>query len=85
MDESHPFTTHTLKYSKKKAASKPTNHLSGNITNYRIQLIHRIGLDKVEQLEHNNESRTYTIDQLKRIKRVYSKKAKLYKQFRHLD
>lgn len=47
------------------------NHLSGNIVNYRINLIKKIGIDKVEWLESFNEVAKYTIDDLKRIKKEY--------------
>ncbi len=74
----HPLNNH-------KQCQPCNTHLSGNITEYRTQLIHKIGIDKVEQLEHNNQSRSYTIEELKRIKAVYTKKAKLYRKFRNLD
>ena len=47
------------------------NHLSGNIVNYRINLIKKIGIEKVEWLESYNEVVKYTIDDLKRIKKEY--------------
>jgi len=56
---------------------------SGNAVDYRIKLIDRIGLDKVNQLESDNEPRKFTIDYLKRIKKIFNKKARLYeKKFR---
>jgi hypothetical protein len=47
------------------------NHLSGNIVNYRLELIRRIGVDKVEWLEGKHEPKHYTIDDLKAIKAKY--------------
>ena len=52
---------------------------SGNITEYRIELVRRIGEDRVLELEHNNDSKLYTHDYLKRLKRVFAKRA------RHLE
>ncbi len=43
------------------------NHLSGNIGEYRINLIKKIGLENVEALENNNELKRWTIEELKQI------------------
>ena len=51
------------------------NHLSGNITNYRINLIKKIGLDRVEWLEGPHEPKKYTIEDLKAIKEEYKQRA----------
>jgi len=52
------------------------NHLSGNLINYRINLIKKIGLKKVEWLEGNHEPKHYTIEQLKGLKTLYKLKIK---------
>lgn len=52
------------------------NHLSGNIVNYRRNLINKIGLDKVEWLEGNHDAKHYSIDDLKAIKAEYKLKLK---------
>ncbi|MEB0226275.1 recombination protein NinG [Pseudomonas sp. 10S4] len=44
------------------------NHQSGNIVNYRIELVKRIGADKLDWLEGPHEPKRYTIEQLKTIK-----------------
>ncbi|MBJ2129081.1 recombination protein NinG [Alteromonas sp. IB21] len=49
------------------------NHLSGNLTNYRINLIKKIGLKKVEWLEGPHEPKRYTIEQIQEIKSHYRK------------
>jgi hypothetical protein len=54
-----------------KQCSACNNHLSGNIINYRINLIARIGLEKVEWLEGKHEPKHYTIEDLKAIKSKY--------------
>lgn len=55
---------------------------SGNAVDYRINLIKRIGIDRVERLESDNEPRKFTIEYLQRIKKIFNKKTKLYKRFR---
>lgn len=52
------------------------NHLGGNYSAYRIGLIARIGLEKVEELESDNEPRKYSIDDLKNIIQCYKLKIK---------
>jgi len=46
-------------------------YLSGNISDYRIGLIQRIGLQAVEQLEADQSPKHYSIDDLKAIKVKY--------------
>lgn len=48
------------------------NHKSGNVIEYRINLVARIGADRVEWLEGPHAPKKYTIDELKEIKRFYS-------------
>jgi len=56
---------------------EPCNsHLSGNISNYRISLISKIGIDKVEWIEGPHEPRRYTIEDLKEIQETYKAKIK---------
>lgn len=53
--------------------------------NYRVNLIKKIGLEKVEWLENNNDldTRKKDIEYLNRIKRIFNKKYRLYlKRFR---
>jgi len=57
--------------------------MEGNLTPYRKQLIKRIGKQRVLDLENDNKPKNYSIDDLKRIKEVFKKRAKLYeKKFR---
>jgi hypothetical protein len=53
---------------------------SGNAVDYRIELIKRIGFDRVERLEQDNEYRKFTIDYLKRAKRIFNKRARFYEK-----
>lgn len=47
------------------------NHKSGDIVNYRINLVDRIGAEAVEWLEGPHEPRRYSIEELKAIKAKY--------------
>jgi hypothetical protein len=49
---------------------------SGNLLEYRIRLIKKIGAEKVEWLESQNEVTRYSIEYLKRVKRIFNKRAK---------
>lgn len=49
---------------------------SGNIIEYRINLIKKIGLERVEWLEGPHEPKKYTIDDLKAIQTEYKAKIK---------
>ena len=42
-------------------------HLHGNLIDYRIGLIKRIGVDKVEWIESKHEPQHYTIEELKEM------------------
>lgn len=65
------------------AQSKHDNQfLSGNAVDYRIRLIARIGLARVEALEADNEVRKFTIDQLREIRDSYRAKTKALKKER---
>ena len=52
------------------------DHLHGNLINYRIELIRRIGLEKVEWLEGHHEPKKYSIQDLQEIRAFYKQKAK---------
>lgn len=59
-----------------KQCSVCNNYKSGNIEHYRQGLIKKIGLKAVLDLENNNESVKFTIDQLKAIILEYKEKVK---------
>lgn len=57
------------------AQSKHDNrYLSGNVAEYRLGLIQRIGLVAVEALEADQAPRRYTIEDLQAIKALYRQK-----------
>ncbi len=59
-----------------KQCSVCNNHKSGNIVEYRINLLKRIGADRLNWLEGPHEPRKYAINELKEIKKEYAKKAR---------
>lgn len=56
--------------------------LSGNLIPYRINLIEKIGLWRVERLEHDNSIRKFDIPYLRRIKSIFTRRAKHYERLR---
>ena len=53
------------------------NHKSGNITEYRIELVRRIGVDLVEWLEKDHKRvKPWSIEELKATKQYYKSAAK---------
>lgn len=57
------------------ACTRCNRQLSGNAVEYRIRLIERIGLERVERLESDNEPRRFDIPYLKRLKSIFSRRA----------
>ena len=63
------------------ASCAPCNdHRSGNLTPYRAELINRIGLERVEDLENNNELAGYTPEYLTRLRDIFRRKERLYRR-----
>jgi hypothetical protein len=58
---------------------KCNRDLSGNSVAYRKGLIAKIGLDRVEWLESQNQPRKFDVDYLKRIKAIFTRRS------RHLE
>ena len=56
------------------------NHLSGNLINYRISLLQRIGEEKVAWLEGPHEAKKYTVDELKAMTADYRAKTRELKR-----
>lgn len=60
-----------------KQCSPCNNHLSGNIVNYRLGLIEKIGLERVEWLERQDHPPLkLTVDEIKALIKVYKAKVK---------
>lgn len=51
-------------------------HLSGNIVNYRVELVNRIGVAMIDWLEGPHEPKKYTIDDLKALTAEYRAKTR---------
>jgi len=60
-----------------KQCKKCNRYLSGNVAQYRVGLIWKLGHTKVEWLENQNQSKNYSIDDLKRIKQIFTKKLRM--------
>ena len=59
-----------------KQCSACNNYLSGNIVEYRINLINKIGIDAVNYLESKHQPKHYTIEDIKTLKAIYREKVK---------
>lgn len=58
------------------------NQLSGNPIEYRKALVLKYGEKRVLELEYDNEPRKYSKDDLRRIAKIFRKRAKWYKNRR---
>lgn len=65
-----------------KQCKRCNGHLSGNIVNYRIGLLARIGQEAIDWLEGPHEPKKYSIEELQEIKRDYSGRARELKKQR---
>ncbi|WP_338805090.1 recombination protein NinG [Xenorhabdus griffiniae] len=64
------------------SCTRCNRQLSGNAVEYRIRLIKRIGLSRVEALESNNQLRKFDIEYLKRVKQIFIRRARYYEKRR---
>jgi len=64
-----------------KQCSRCNRYLGGNIVAYRLKLIDRIGISKVEALEINNDTVRHDITYLRRIKKIFKAKLKIKRAF----
>lgn len=55
-------------------------HLSGNLINYRMNLLKKIGKERLDFLENYNERVVFSIDQAKEIITKYKEKVKILKK-----
>lgn len=54
-------------------------HLSGNLIAYRVNLIEKIGLERVEWLEGHHEAKKLTVPELQEMKALYRAEARRMK------
>jgi hypothetical protein len=59
-----------------KQCSACNNYLSGNLVNYRINLLEKIGENSLDWVEGPHDPKRYTIEELKEIDKGYREKAK---------
>lgn len=57
-------------------------HESGNHSAYRIGLIEKIGIERVEEIEADQTPRHYTKDEMRELKKLYNQKARDAKRAR---
>ena len=62
------------------ACKKCNRFLSGNMVPYRVELIKRIGLERVEAIENTNEVKRWNHTDLRRIKVLANRKWRLYER-----
>ena len=65
-----------------KQCVKCNRYLSGNVAEYRKGLIRKIGLELVEMIEADQESRNYSIEDLQRITQIYRKRKRIHEAIR---
>ena len=66
----------------RKQCAPCNTRLSGNITEYRINLCKIIGADRVERIENDNKTVRYSVDYLKRLRAVFTKRLKHLRRLR---
>lgn len=64
------------------ACVRCNRELSGNVVALRAGLIERFGIDRVEALELDNQVRNFDKDYLRRIKAIFTRKARLLEKIR---
>jgi len=63
-----------------KQCSVCNNYLSANLINYRNNLIEKLGLEKVQEIEANHQTKKYSVEYLQRMRKIFNKKIRLYKK-----
>jgi len=65
-----------------KQCSICNNYKSGNLIPYRLFMIEKYGLEKVEAIESDHSIKKYDVEYLQKLIKVFRKKIKLYKKRR---
>lgn len=63
-----------------KQCVKCNRFLSGNVAEYRKELVRKIGVELVEAVEADQHSRSYTIEELQRITQIYRTRKKIHEK-----
>jgi hypothetical protein len=74
----HRFNT----YNAHASCAQCNSMKSGNVVEYRIRLADKIGNERLEFIEHGNERKTYSIEYLKRLKKLFGRRARNYQKWR---
>lgn len=61
---------------------KCNRYNSGNAVDYRINLIEKIGVSRVERLECDNSPKSFSIDYLSRLQKIFLKRSRHLKKLR---
>jgi len=61
---------------------KCNRDLGGNPVEYRKTIVQMYGEDRVQELEHDDRSPQYRIQDLQRIKAIFRRRTKLYERLR---
>ena len=49
---------------------------SGNVVDYRINLVKKIGIERVERIENDNTPRKFDVEYLRRVKVIFNRRAR---------
>ena len=60
-------------------------YLSGNLVPYRVELIKRIGIERVEKIEATNEIKKWNHTDLRKLKKLYQRKKRIYEKLFRKD
>ena len=60
-----------------KQCVKCNRYLSGNVADYRVALVWKLGHERLEYIESLNEPKNYSIEDLKRIKSIFTRRLRL--------
>ena len=63
---------------------KCNRYNSGNAVDYRIRLIKKIGTERVERLENDNQPRKFTTEYLERLQKLFLRRARHLKKIKDL-
>ncbi|PCP71175.1 hypothetical protein CQA25_20360, partial [Morganella morganii] len=66
------------------SCTRCNRQLSGNAVEYRIRLIQRIGIERVEAIESDNSTRRFSNEYLRRVKQIFARRARWYERRRKL-
>jgi len=66
-----------------RVCSRCNRELSGNIVEMRKGMVARLGEKRVQELEHDQRERKYSVEDLQRIKSLFNRRARHYRKLRN--